>query len=62
VGDGRAEGRWEFWIDRGGTFTLGTTVATNDLLERRGEPCVLGDRGHRARRSASVRVRTRADV
>jgi len=88
------EGRWEFWIDRGGTFTdvvarrpdgtlavhkllsenpgayddpavagirhllgitpggdipaeriavvrLGTTVATNALLERKGEPCVL---------------------
>src|ERR1700683_4662130 len=72
-------GRWEFWIDRGGTFTdvvarrpdgrlaarnglpgwlgvaaghplpageiasvrLGTTVATNALLERRGEPTVL---------------------
>jgi 5-oxoprolinase (ATP-hydrolysing) len=87
-------GRWEFWIDRGGTFTdvvarrpdgtlavhkllsenpgayddpavagirhllgiapgdpipaeriavvrLGTTVATNALLERKGEPCVL---------------------
>jgi 5-oxoprolinase (ATP-hydrolysing) len=92
--DGRVEGRWEFWIDRGGTFTdvvarrpdgtlavhkllsenpgayddpavagirhllgiapdqdipaeriavvrLGTTVATNALLERKGEPCVL---------------------
>src|SRR5689334_16901150 len=92
---GRAmDGRWEFWIDRGGTFTdvvarrpdgtlavhkllsenpgryadpavaairdllgvpagaaipaerirsvrLGTTVATNALLERKGEPCVL---------------------
>jgi 5-oxoprolinase (ATP-hydrolysing) len=87
-----AEGRWEFWIDRGGTFTdivarrpdgslvahkllsegayrdaavagirqllgvgpgdpfpadrvgsvrLGTTVATNALLERKGEPTVL---------------------
>ena len=89
-----ADGRWEFWIDRGGTFTdvvarrpdgtlavhkllsenpgayddpavagirhllgiapgqaipaeriavvrLGTTVATNALLERKGEPCVL---------------------
>src|SRR5690242_14493278 len=88
------DGRWEFWIDRGGTFTdvvarrpdgtlavhkllsenpgaygdpavaglrhllgiapgqdipaeriavvrLGTTVATNALLERKGEPCVL---------------------
>src|SRR5690242_12859522 len=88
------DGRWEFWIDRGGTFTdvvarrpdgtlavhkllsenpgayadpavagirhllgiapgadipaerlsvvrLGTTVATNALLERTGEPCVL---------------------
>ncbi len=88
------EGRWEFWIDRGGTFTdvvarrpdgtlavhkllsenpgayddpavagirhllgiapgdpipaeriavvrLGTTVATNALLERKGEPCAL---------------------
>ena len=88
------DGRWEFWIDRGGTFTdvvarrpdgtlavhkllsenpgayddpavagirhllgiapgqqipaeriavvrLGTTVATNALLERNGEPCVL---------------------
>src|SRR6516225_5268530 len=90
----RMGGRWEFWIDRGGTFTdvvarrpdstlavhkllsenpgayddpavagirhllgiaprdpipaeriavvrLGTTVATNALLERKGEPCVL---------------------
>ncbi|MEE8279971.1 MAG: hydantoinase B/oxoprolinase family protein [Alphaproteobacteria bacterium] len=89
-----AEGRWQFWIDRGGTFTdvvarrpdrtliarkllsenpdryrdaaiagireilnlgagdtipdapieavkMGTTVATNALLERKGEPCVL---------------------
>src|SRR6516165_814504 len=88
------DGRWEFWIDRGGTFTdvvarrpdgalavhkllsenpgaysdpavagiryllgvapeqsipaerisvvrLGTTVATNALLERTGEPCIL---------------------
>ena len=82
--------RWQFWIDRGGTFTdvvardpagrvltakllsedpnraaddaahairqltgagdgplppaevrMGTTVATNALLERKGEPCVL---------------------
>jgi 5-oxoprolinase (ATP-hydrolysing) len=94
VEDGRVAGRWEFWIDRGGTFTdvvarrpdgtlavhkllsenpgayddpavagirhllgiapggdipaeriavvrLGTTVATNALLERTGEPCVL---------------------
>src|SRR5215470_3674403 len=94
-GDKRVmDGRWEFWIDRGGTFTdlvarrpdgtlavhkllsenpgaysdpavagirqllgiapeqnipaerisvvrLGTTVATNALLERTGEPCVL---------------------
>src|SRR5262245_14989145 len=91
---GPMDGRWEFWIDRGGTFTdvvarrpdgtlavhkllsenpgayddpavagiryllgvapgqdipaeriavvrLGTTVATNALLERTGEPCVL---------------------
>jgi 5-oxoprolinase (ATP-hydrolysing) len=91
---GDADGRWEFWIDRGGTFTdvvaiapdrtvqshkvlsehphrstdaaiaairdvlgvpepaplplgtiaavkMGTTVATNALLERRGEPTVL---------------------
>ncbi|GAA2371327.1 hydantoinase B/oxoprolinase family protein [Streptomyces carpaticus] len=91
---GRVSGRWEFWIDRGGTFTdvvgrrpdgslvtakllshdpgryrdaavagirrmlglapgepvpaeridlvkMGTTVATNALLERRGEPTVL---------------------
>ena len=94
VEDGRVAERWEFWIDRGGTFTdvvarrpdgtlavhkllsenpgayddpavagirhllgiapdqdipaeriavvrLGTTVATNALLERNGEPCVL---------------------
>ena len=79
-------GRWQFWVDRGGTFTdcigvspdgerrttkvlssdrspllgirqllglaadapipdcelrMGTTLATNALLERRGEPCVL---------------------
>ncbi|RKN44790.1 hydantoinase B/oxoprolinase family protein [Streptomyces hoynatensis] len=93
-GHGEANGRWEFWIDRGGTFTdvigrrpdgrlqtakllshdpgryrdaavagirrmlgtapdepvpadriaivkMGTTVATNALLERRGEPTVL---------------------
>lgn len=81
-----APGRWQFWIDRGGTFTdcigrdpsgalhvvkvlssddaplvgirtllglpddaaigacdvrMGTTVATNALLERRGQPCAL---------------------
>ena len=93
-GNSRVDGRWEFWIDRGGTFTdivarrpdgrlvarkllsdnpgalpgrrggrhpqllglgpgqqipaaqigsvrLGTTVATNALLERKGEPTVL---------------------
>jgi 5-oxoprolinase (ATP-hydrolysing) len=92
--EGRTDGRWEFWIDRGGTFTdivgrgpdgrlvarkllshdpghpgdaavagirlllglapgepvpaervaavrMGTTVATNALLERNGEPVVL---------------------
>src|SRR6266403_2050323 len=36
---------WQFWIDRGGTFIdvvkMGTTVATNALLERKGEPTVL---------------------
>ena len=99
-------GRWEFWIDRGGTFTdvvarrpdgtlavhkllsenpgrygdaavagirraargpgraspsrpsgsaavrLGTTVATNALLERKGEPTVLVITGGFARRAA----------
>ena len=93
-GDASAQGRWQFWIDRGGTFTdivakgpdgaliarkllsdnpdrykdaaiagirevldlgpgetipsgrieavkMGTTVATNALLERKGEPVVL---------------------
>ncbi len=94
AGDGAAGGRWQFWIDRGGTFTdvvarrpdgslrthkllsenperyrdaalqgirelfglgaedaihsevieavkMGTTVATNALLERKGEPTLL---------------------
>ena len=83
----RSPGRWQFWIDRGGTFTdclgrdpasgeirvakvlssdrapllgirqllalepdapipasdirMGTTIATNALLERKGAPCAL---------------------
>jgi 5-oxoprolinase (ATP-hydrolysing) len=60
-----AAGRWDFWIDRGGTFTdvvgrapdgalhplkllsdigtvkMGTTVATNALLERKGDRTLL---------------------
>jgi 5-oxoprolinase (ATP-hydrolysing) len=47
-------GKWQFWVDRGGTFTdivgrrpdgtlvkMGTTVATNALLERKGERVLL---------------------
>src|ERR1700721_1907797 len=42
------DGRWEFWIDRGGTFTdvvarrpAGTLAATHPPPQRRGEPTVL---------------------
>src|SRR6267143_1190295 len=43
----RNSGRWQFWIDRGGTFTdivarrPDGSIATNALLERKGEPTVL---------------------